>query len=117
MAAKLYVSSHAAYRWAQRIEGTVQPGTLRLSETDHYRAVSNVLRAYHRSIKIPGRWVTRLRGGPTRKWGKPTYHMTVDALLVVQGGTVVTVLRWGLDPFASCLVQNIFGVWPEEGPY
>lgn len=116
MSVKLYVSSHAAYRWAQRIDGTVRAGTLRLSERDHYRAVSQVLRAYDRSIQIPGRLVSRLKGGPHRKWGKATYHMTVDAVLVCQGRKVVTVLRWGWEPYVTYMVHNIFGVWPEDDP-
>lgn len=116
MAAKLYVSSHAALRWAQRIEGGVPAGVRRLSRRDHLRAVSKVLHAYHRSHQIPGRLVARLKGGVHKKWSKASYYMTVDAVLVVQGRTVVTVLSWGWDPYVAYLVHEIFGVWPEPDP-
>lgn len=117
MAAKLYVTSHAALRWAQRIEGTAAAGIKRLPEKEHFRAVSRVLRAYDQSIQIPGRLVARLKGGNHKKWSRSTrYHMTVDAVLVIQGSSVVTVLRWGWDPYITYLVHNIFGIWPEENP-
>jgi uncharacterized SAM-dependent methyltransferase len=115
---KLFVTSHAAYRWAQRIQRNVlRPGQKRLTAGQHYRAVDQVKRAYDDSIRIPARVYARLRGGNHKRWTfkkKATYHMTTRALMVVQSGKVITVVRWSMDDFVSVLVHELFGIWPEE---
>ena len=95
-------SRHAIQRWAER----VSKGSM---ETARWELQS----AYYRAVPVPKRYAERLAGVNT-DCPSVKFLMTMEALLVIKGSAVVTVLPWGINQYMEVLVHLVMGAWTED---
>jgi hypothetical protein len=55
-----------------------------------------------------------LSGARKVQWSKAKYIMTMDAVFVLQGNSILTVLPWDSEKFVEVVVHSLFGVWTHD---